>query len=570
MASPSAKHRAEGNELFKKADSPGLAPVLRRRSLAAAAAKYAEARAAAESDEDLAAAFKNLGVCGARALLDDADDAGASDDIGPLTRGAFDVYQQLLMAWRHGEACGKEQAWLDDVLNRAEQLVDRASTAAAREGGGGGCGAQHPPGGASPGAVRRRALLEALASKCSPEWGLFATPIARALFEVANVHFQYVIKLIDEARPRALPQAWVDEEEEEEEEGEANDEDDESEDEDEGGEEAEKGEGSDDEAKAAKAAVKAAKEASKAARVAARASMKAAKEAEAAAKVAAKAVAKAAAKAATSETIAAALKAADARALSVGRPMLARATALAARARVLVGEAPCILLREIADLQQSLDVHRAILDSRLARMRGQAQLDKAMESLGSPNTVGAEMALDSFSEARAVARGLDAESEAMALSKIGFVFLKVLPLVERAAERAGKAFTQSLVLAHSAGCEGRDFSRVSWYVLARTEAQAYQERKNAAERAEAERVATQFLGPLKKECDAIEAAHRRGALELLKHVYEHHKPRNPETNVCGDTGDLKAAVRSAVIHCASRAAPRRAVAAPRRAALRHY
>jgi uncharacterized membrane protein len=41
----------------------------------------------------------------------------------------------------------------------------------------------------------------------------------------------------------------------------------------------------------------------------------------------------------------------------------------------------------------------------------------------------AEMALDSFSEARAVARGLDAESEAMALSKIGFVFLKVLPLV---------------------------------------------------------------------------------------------------------------------------------------------
>ena len=243
--------------------------------------------------------------------------------------------------------------------------------------------------------------------------------------------------------------------------------------------------------------------------------------------------------------------AAELRAVQAGRPLLADAAPYLARARQLAAIAGAHDgdddddEREAAanELEQTLALHRAILDSKLELLRGEAQLAAAVRDAEEVSYEGVWAALDTFKAAVLAARERDLEGEAAALSRIGSIFADVL----KKPERAHAAFRQSLDLALSAA--PRSFAAKAWFAAAQAAVRERQERCAREDDAEKSRREDELLASKGAECEAIARADAQGAIALLRHVYEHHPPMRA-TDKLGSVApdDLTKTLQSAVVH----------------------
>lgn len=202
------------------------------------------------------------------------------------------------------------------------------------------------------------------------------------------------------------------------------------------------------------------------------------------------------------------------------------------------------LISATANLSESLALHSAILTSRQYRLQAEQQLSYSLSGRADGTLVmdGIWIALDSFKTASVEAREKDLEGEAIALSRMAHVYSKIIK--GKDADRAHALYLRAIELA--AACHPRSFHGIKWYDEAVLFIQAVRE---ARERAEAEALAKEedaLLQDKREECKAIDAAAKRSAVHLLKHIYGAHPPRNGSKLGSTAADDLKATLKVAI------------------------
>lgn len=235
------------------------------------------------------------------------------------------------------------------------------------------------------------------------------------------------------------------------------------------------------------------------------------------------------------------------KAVKDGRPLLADAQQYLLRARELATCADQLgtceeLDQELDELEETLNVHAAILDSTMRFLIGEAQLHAAVKGSEEINIDGVWEALDSFKAAVVAAREKDLECEAAALSRMGTIFKDLLKIQTKAEE----AFQRSLELALAAA--PRTFYNKAWFAVANAEVFEKQQRKRREEEAAESKEEKELLAGKDEECKAIDKAFNKGAVALLEHVYKHHPPAKGGTLGSVSADDLKKTLRNAVTH----------------------
>jgi len=198
---------------------------------------------------------------------------------------------------------------------------------------------------------------------------------------------------------------------------------------------------------------------------------------------------------------------------------------------------------ELAELVESVALHRAILESRQARMRGDQLLAAATRGSGELSVEGVWAAADAYKEAVLLAREIDIEGEAMAYSALGKVFTRVLMLKEKGLQ----AYVRCIELAMS--CTPRPFTAHEWYRDAMTAVEEAQKRAREAEEAAEAAEEAELLKDQQGVLDAINAAAAQSGLALLRHVYAQHPPKKAGA-VLGpvDAPSFKSTLKLAIVH----------------------
>lgn len=300
-------------------------------------------------------------------------------------------------------------------------------------------------------------------------------------------------------------------------------------------------------------------------------------------------------------------RAADKVAVQTGLPLLhdaaaliSRASALATSARGSVGARaavepdPLAATRDLRQLRKSVRIHIAILESTQARLAGEAELDLALPAIlaskGSAaeqaaamsedsrdshpgsNSVSEEegivdvshllQAIDFFRAAELAARGVDLESQAIALASQSRIYRdhgdlldEGIPTsrweVRNSEHRSYHLFREALHLA--ARCAPRSFLGLPWYDDTVTSVQQAREAWAREEEEEQEAKDEVLLAVMKRECKAVEEATKKGAVALFQHVYAKHPPRHigktpKELGLTSTSQQLQRTLRFAVAH----------------------
>ncbi|KAI9020397.1 hypothetical protein DFJ74DRAFT_707459 [Hyaloraphidium curvatum] len=129
-------------------------------------------------------------------------------------------------------------------------------------------------------------------------------------------------------------------------------------------------------------------------------------------------------------------------------------------------------------------------------------------------------ALDTYTYSVLLARDRDTESEAIACSKIGYIYRNVF----KSDAAAEKYYRLALDLAKS--MMPRSFAREAWYQETTAAVQAFRDSKQRAEQAEHDEKRAPFLAELTIELDELKAAaaSEKSAQSLIEHVYGKHPP----------------------------------------------
>lgn len=202
------------------------------------------------------------------------------------------------------------------------------------------------------------------------------------------------------------------------------------------------------------------------------------------------------------------------------------------------------LVADVEQLKHSLFFQRCTCDSFQAREQGSRMLQRALHAEEELSMDAVAGALDCFKEAVLLARELDVESEAIALSMLGKAYDRVL----RLRDKAGAYYLRCMQLA--ASMAPRCFTSEPWYAECRDALQRFQ--AQAAARDEAARQAERepFLQELAGVLEELRTKAAAGAHALLKHLYAAHPLPNPahrlEEEPCAD--NTKGLLKRAISH----------------------
>ena len=178
------------------------------------------------------------------------------------------------------------------------------------------------------------------------------------------------------------------------------------------------------------------------------------------------------------------------------------------------------LLREARLLEQDVFYHTCSASSIQARVQGDQLLSVALEDEEELNMSLVFEVIDWFKQAVVLAREVEIEQEAVAESRLGVVYDKVLKLKYKA-----KAyFNHCLQLVES--LKPRMFTTDDWYKECVTALQKYQEEVRQRDEEEKRKARAGILEQLTEEIKDIEA-HNTGSIVLIKYLYANYPPKNP-------------------------------------------
>lgn len=185
----------------------------------------------------------------------------------------------------------------------------------------------------------------------------------------------------------------------------------------------------------------------------------------------------------------------------------------------ITGEELSDLLSEAQSLEQDVFYHTCSASSMQARLQGDHLLTMALEDEEELDMTLVFEVIDWYKQAVVFAREIEIEQEAIAESRLGVVYDKVLKLTNRAKDY----FNHTLQLAES--MKPRIFTSVDWYKVCITTLQRYQEEVRQRDEEEKLKVRSKFLEELKEELADIKK-NNTSAIALIKHVYSNHPPKS--------------------------------------------
>ena len=177
------------------------------------------------------------------------------------------------------------------------------------------------------------------------------------------------------------------------------------------------------------------------------------------------------------------------------------------------------LLDEAPTLEQDVFYHSCSASSMQARVQGDHLLTMALEDEEELDMTLVFEVIDWYKQAVVLAREIEIEQEAIAESRLGVVYDKVLKLTHRAKDY----FNHTLQLAES--MKPRIFTSDDWYKVCVSTLRRYQEEIRQREEDEKSKVRAKYLDELKEELADIKK-HDTSATALIKHVYTSYPPKS--------------------------------------------
>lgn len=148
--------------------------------------------------------------------------------------------------------------------------------------------------------------------------------------------------------------------------------------------------------------------------------------------------------------------------------------------------------------------------------------------------------IDWYKNAVILAREVEIEMEAIALSRLGYVYERVLRMKSKSREY----YTRSLQLAMS--LQPRNFYAESWYQTCTEALQRYQKDSVVDEIAKKEEARSQHMKDLAKElADLNQANIGSGVADFMRYVYKTHPPKGSTHNL--DEVELKKNTKKALL-----------------------
>ncbi|KAH7439813.1 hypothetical protein KP509_04G077500 [Ceratopteris richardii] len=203
------------------------------------------------------------------------------------------------------------------------------------------------------------------------------------------------------------------------------------------------------------------------------------------------------------------------------------------------------LQKQIQDLECSVKVHICISEAMKSIGLGDICLSSALLDEEDIDMEKVKDALDYYRYASLATRDLDMEAEAIAMSRIGKVYSRVLALPEKAHQYFYQAVRLALTVMSPS------IARSDWYKYSLEEVKAHQEAVANNERNKHERDRASAMKRLQETVAALKEAEKRGAEALLKHVYEQHPHPVLQRNVVprlSTPEEVKASLKSAILH----------------------
>ena len=178
------------------------------------------------------------------------------------------------------------------------------------------------------------------------------------------------------------------------------------------------------------------------------------------------------------------------------------------------------MLNEARVLEKDVFFHTCAAKSVQARMMGEELLQTALLEQEALQMTLIFDVIDWFKQAVVLARNVEIEREAIAESRLGYVYDKVL----RITLRAKAYYTHCFELAES--LKPRMFTACQWYKDCTATLLRYQEEAKKRDEEEKSKERSGFLEELSQELEEIKD-HKDLAVELIKFLYANYPPKNP-------------------------------------------
>ncbi|XP_068734304.1 uncharacterized protein [Montipora capricornis] len=177
------------------------------------------------------------------------------------------------------------------------------------------------------------------------------------------------------------------------------------------------------------------------------------------------------------------------------------------------------LLLEGETLERDVLYHTCSASSMQARLQGDHLLSLAIEDEEELDMTLIFEVIDWYKQAVLLAREIEIEQEAIAESRLGVVYDKVLKMKNRAKDY----FSHSLQLVES--MKPRIFTSCDWYKECISALQRYQEEVRQRDEEAKRQVRAKYLLELKDELEDIKK-NNTSAVALIKHVYSSYPPKS--------------------------------------------
>ena len=188
--------------------------------------------------------------------------------------------------------------------------------------------------------------------------------------------------------------------------------------------------------------------------------------------------------------------------------------------RIYGGILNCKILEEAVTLETDVFYHNCTASAVQARVQGDQLLKMALTEEEELEMTLIFEVIDWYKQAVMLAREVEIEQEAIAESRLGVVYDKVLKM----SLRAKAYFTHSFKLAES--LKPRVFTTQDWYKDCTTALKKYQDEARQRDDEEKWKARAAYLEELSGELTDIRGYKAR-AVDLIKHVYTNYPPKSP-------------------------------------------
>ncbi|KAK3092544.1 hypothetical protein FSP39_004187 [Pinctada imbricata] len=206
-------------------------------------------------------------------------------------------------------------------------------------------------------------------------------------------------------------------------------------------------------------------------------------------------------------------------------------------------------LSEVAVLREDVRMHTCMAESVQARATGDSLLQNVLKDQESLNMEMIWDIIDWYRSAMLLTRDLDMEAEAIAASRLGRVYDKVLKLKVQAKQY----YRQAISLAES--MHPRTFNNCDWYQESAAVLKRYQEETVLHEQEQQEKETQKYKEELKEEFKELNDKHdKTNNIAFLKFVYTRFPPKNPQNKLPAemdgvlDHKAVKKLLQTAVVH----------------------